>query len=41
MHSEVSCTTNTVNTYTDNNDNDEVTWIREDTLTMRLAIPPD
>ena len=25
---------------TDNNDDDR-TWIREDTLTMQLAIPPD
>ena len=25
----------------DNNENDDGTWIREDTLTMRLAIPPD
>ena len=24
-----------------NNNNDNRTWIREDTLTMQLAIPPD
>ena len=24
-----------------NNNNDDRTWIREDTLTMQLAIPPD
>ena len=27
--------------YNTNNNNDDRTWIREDTLTMQLAIPPD
>ena len=27
--------------YNIDNNNDDRTWIREDTLTMQLAIPPD
>ena len=27
--------------YNTNNNNDDRAWIREDTLTMQLAIPPD
>ena len=27
--------------YNANNNNDDRAWIREDTLTMQLAIPPD
>ena len=27
--------------YNANNNNDDRTWIGEDTLTMQLAIPPD